>query len=147
MPRARRNQVWAIEQGQYSSYHIVGVYSSKKNAQLVADLLNADDPWGKATVVAWTLDPLIEKLNAGLTRFEVIMRRDGTTENVYPRDIDACALDGDAYRIWHRSTAPAYRGVDIEDALQATVWAKDEEHAVKIVNERRTQMIATGKWK
>jgi hypothetical protein len=37
-------------------------------------------------------------------------------------------------------------GKGIPDALQADVWAKNEQHAVKIVNEKRAQMIANGEW-
>ena len=48
--------------------------------------------------------------------------------------------------IWRRTQAPAYKGKGIPDALNGSVLAKDEKHAVKIANEQRTQMIALGRW-
>ena len=48
--------------------------------------------------------------------------------------------------IWRRSQAPAYVGKNVPDCLHGTVWAKDSTHAIKIMNEKRTQMIAMGEW-
>lgn len=73
------------------------------------------------------------------------MLKDGTVERARPEDGICGDLAGEAW-IWRRSTAAAYRGKGVPDALSATVWAKDEAHAVKITNEHRTQMIASGQW-
>jgi hypothetical protein len=32
------------------------------------------------------------------------------------------------------------------DEMVFTLWARDEQHAVKICNDRRAQMIANGEW-
>jgi len=31
---------WVVEQGEYSDYRVVGVFTSKANAQVVADAIN-----------------------------------------------------------------------------------------------------------
>ena len=45
-----------------------------------------------------------------------------------------------------RTKAPAYQGKGVPDCLNATVLARNEKHAIKIVNEKRAQIIAAGEW-
>lgn len=140
--------VWVVEKGQYSDYRVVGVYSTQENAQKVCELLNAEhgpDAYDAASIAEWTLDPAIDQLNQGMSMWHVHMLRDGTTEKVKQRDLDSYDMQGSC-SIWRRSTTPLYAGRGIPDVMSATVWATDEKHAVKIVNEKRAQMIATGEW-
>ena len=74
------------------------------------------------------------------------MLRDGTVEKVGESEASDAKYPGQV-GIWKRSTAPAYRGKGVPDVMTATVWARDEKHAVKIVNEYRTEWIASNKWK
>lgn len=142
----KQKTVWVVEHGRYSDYRVVGVFSSKRNATLVADAINAGDNWSAgATVDEWPIDPAVDALNAGHSQFIVTMRRDGTTERCEKWETSSYYIAGHV-EIWRRSTAPAYAGTGVEDCLSATVWAKDEAHAVKIVNEKRVQMIASGEW-
>lgn len=144
---AVRGWVWVIEQGSYSDYRVVGVYSSAKNAQLVADRLNAGERYGDdATVAKWPLDPAIAEINAGLSQWLVTMAYDGTVEQVRPTTSSSYDLGGDL-GVWQRTKAPAWKGQPISDAIHGTTWATDEQHAVKIANERRIQEIASGKMK
>ena len=138
--------VWVIEQGSYSDYRVVGVYSTKVKAELVCTKVNKGYEYEPATVSEWPLDPGIEAINHGLSPFVVWMLRDGSTEKV-----SMCAEDfeytlNDKPRIWRRSTALAYQIEKAADCLTARVFAEDARHAVKIVNEYRTQMIAKGEW-
>lgn len=140
-------RVWVIEQGSYSDYRVVGVFSSEANAKLLAVAINsAEHVYARAEVAEWSLDPAVSELRQGHALHCVLMRRDGTVERVNRKDISGYEISGDVH-IWERSKAPAYKGQGIEDALDATVWAKDEDHAVKIANEHRTRMIASGEWK
>jgi hypothetical protein len=91
------------------------------------------------------MNPAVDDINAGRTQWLVNMRRDGTVERCDPWPVSGYEIGGEM-RIWRRSTAPAYIGKGIEDCLQATVWATDVQHAVKIVNEHRSQLIASGEW-
>ena len=138
--------VWVIEQGSYSDYRVVGVYSSKKNAQLVCDAINAGESYDKATVAKWPVDESVLEVSRGYKRFIVTMLRDGTVENIRgPEAISSYDMSS-TLTIWRRTQAPAYKGKGIPDALNGSVLAKDEKHAVKIANEQRTQMIALGRW-
>lgn len=135
--------VWIIEDGEYSDYRVVGIYSTRENAERVAAKMNEGRSRDLATVAERRLDPGIEALNEGLMSFRVLMLRDGTVESVEPRG-EAWSwgdLEDEAY-VWSRSKTPSGR----PDVLYATVWAKGEKHAVKIVNEKRAQVIASGEW-
>jgi hypothetical protein len=75
--------VWVIEQGSYSDYRVVGVYSSKKNAQLVCDAINSGERrYDEATVAKWPVDQSVLEVSRGYKRFIVTMLRDGTVERI-----------------------------------------------------------------
>lgn len=142
--------VWVVEQGEYSDYRVVGVFSSEANAQIVADAINgpdADKGWSsKATIAEWPLNPAVSELLQGYSQYLVLMHKDGTVERCTHNDTTGYSIRVQSVDIWRRTKAPAFIGKGIPDVLTATVWAKDETHAIKIANEHRTQLIATGKW-
>jgi len=135
--------VWVIEQGSYSDYGVVGVFSSEKNAQRVCDLINASENcWDKATIAKWPLDPCIEELNQGLSLWQINMPYDGNVTSCVRRtDIDGYNIKTDLW-VHERTKAPAWEGRPIQDQICGIVWAKDEQHAIKIANEFRAQAIA-----
>lgn len=133
-----------IEHGSYSDYRVVGVYSSKANAAAIAAKINAEEHYDAATIAKWTLNPSLAELNAGRSPFHVTMEPDGTLVGAV-RPADWQYAIGEGLAIWERTKAPAYKGKGIPDAVHGTVWATDEQHAVKIANEWRLQAIATGK--
>lgn len=141
----KANTVWVVEKGSYSDYSVVGVFSTRVNAESTADALNADESWlhDKATVAEWPLDPSVDERRKGYHRFIVHMLADGSTERCEQAAISAYDIGGSC-EVWRRSTAPAYAGRGIKDCLMATVWARDAKHAVKIVNEKRAQFVANG---
>jgi len=138
-------KIWVIEQGEYSDYRVRGVFSTKANAERIRDALGEKESYDAPTVAEWTLDPIVAELDKGYTPWAVLMLRDGTVESCKQEEITSYRMEGGGW-LWKRSTAPAYIGKGVPDALNWTVWAKDGKHAVKILNERRTQMIATGEW-
>lgn len=135
--------VWVIEEGECYDYHVVGVYSSEENARMVCDKINAGCEWVRAKVAEWDLDPGAEEIRSGMKVWSVRMAADGTVEWCEPIDLAAYALHG-SVSAWKRSTAPHYRGTATSDAVMGTVFAKDREHAIKIVNEKRVQFLASG---
>ena len=74
------------------------------------------------------------------------MLYNGDTERVDRQDLSLYGVSDVGHRIWRRTQAPAYQGRGIPDILTSTVWAKSANAAVKIVNEHRAQMIASGEW-
>jgi hypothetical protein len=138
--------VWVIERGEYSAYRVVGVFSSEKNARQICALVNESSYGRDAKVVEWPLDPGIEALNSGHRRFHVQMDADGEQLHPVTEAVEETALE-EYCEVWERSTAPAYYGKGLRDVLTCCVWAADEQHAVKIVNERRLMMLASGELK
>jgi hypothetical protein len=133
--------VWVVEQGEYSDYRVVGVFSSKENAQQIAAAV--DD----ATVAEWPLDPGIEDMNAGRKPFRVFMLRDGTAEHVREETIDRSVLGSlDGPFLMKRGGRPVWAQAPEPPCLNVAVWANDAEHATKIANEHRTRLIASGEW-
>jgi hypothetical protein len=142
-----KKSVWVIEQGSYSDYRVVGVFTSKAKAEQIAEALRKSESCYDAPEVAeWPLDPAVAELNAGLTMWNVLMLKDGTVERAQATEFSAYSMGGEV-NLWERTKAPAYARKGIPDALHAIVWAKDKKHAIKSVNEMRAQWIATGKWK
>lgn len=136
-------KVYVIEQGSYSDYRVVGVFSTREYAEQIAARINAADHYEEATVEEWPLDPGVAELNQGMKKHIVWMRKDGAVERVEAIEE---VTGADTFREWERETAPAYltKGPNV---LQASVWATDATHAVKIANERRIQMLALNTWK
>lgn len=143
---AEQKTVWTIESGEYSDYRVDGVYSSREHAEAVVAKLRATGPDWRGDdyrLVERELDPGVEALRKGYKRFYVWMLFDGTVESI--REDDGWEV-ATSFEVWRRSTAPVNRGKNVPDCLNATLFARDEQHAIKIVNEQRAQMIATGKW-
>lgn len=142
----QQTALWVVEQGEYSDYRVVGIFSSEENAQRIADAINKTRGHNDATVSRWLLDPGIDELRQGFTPFLVDMREDGTVERSEQWEISGYELAGYAH-MWRRAKAPAYKGnPDKPDILQTLVWARDQVHAIKITNEHRLRMIASGEW-
>jgi hypothetical protein len=139
-------RIWVIEKGSYSDYRVVGVYTTKAKAERVAEAINAGDNFDAATVAEWPLDPGFDAINQGRKPFSITMLRDGEVERINKVEVSYYNI-GDKYSLWKRTEADAYKGKGIPDALSATVWARNEKHAIKIASEHRAQMIAGGKWK
>lgn len=117
--------VWVIEDGEYSDYRVEGVYSSREQAEVVQKYVG-----GK--ISEWPLDPCVEELNAGLTQFEVWMKFDGDAVLVQPVR--------EHYRRVDNSTWIA------GESIRGYVWGRDDQQAVKAMNERRIQHLATGRY-
>lgn len=139
-------KIWVIEQGCYSDYRVVGVYSSRENAEIVCREINKSE-LEEATIDEWTLDPGVEDVNAGHTGWIVTMLKDGSTERAESHEIGANEIAGNIW-MWNRPAAPYNKGKPNPPPaiLSAVVWAKDLAHALKIVNEHRIRMIANGEW-
>ena len=85
-------------------------------------------------------------IRRGYSTWKVHMLRDGSTEGIWKTDLNIYDVTHVGHQIWRRTQAPAYKGKGIPDILTSTVWAKDETHAIKIVNEHRIQVISSGEW-
>ena len=139
-----RKKIYAVSAGSYSDYRVVALFSTQKRAK---DFMSAVPDGDYNGIEEYELDPNITDLiKRGYSMWRVLMLKDGTTERAHRQDIGTYNVTNTGHSIWRRTQAPAYEGKGIPDCLDATVWAKTEKQAVKIVNEHRAQMIATGQW-
>jgi hypothetical protein len=137
-------KIYAVSSGSYSDYRVDALFSSRKLAEEFMSLVNDND---YNDIEEYELDPPTANLiKRGYSVWRVHMLKDGTTERVERMGNDKYDVTNIGHSIWERTKAPAYRGKGIPDILTSTVWAKTGKQAVKIVNEKRTQMIAEGKW-
>ena len=138
----KQKYVWAIESGAYSDYGIDGIYSTRKNAKAVFDKLNKNE-YGGVRIVRFALDENVDKIKAGFNMFKIRMDYDGTGEASYIEKPSVYDI-GRGIDVWQRTKASAYKDkATISDLVIGDVWAKDEQHALKIANEFRAQAIAT----
>lgn len=124
--------VYLASSGSYSEYGVRGVFSSKENAEKFMAALPGDD-WND--VENFTLDAGVSQSDAGLLSLRVAM--DAATGDGAWVERDSCPSGKvDPGRFY-----AAHRGRPVR-AFVVSVWARDEEHAVKIANERREMLLA-----
>jgi len=133
--------VWILMVGEYSDTSFCGAFSSRENAEKYFKEFEGGREDGD--IFESEIDPLVGHLMAGKKRYQVNMRKDG---------------NGSVHEVSGGGDNPFDTGVflndrgikagpnDTERVFVITVWAKDKRHAAKIVNEKRTQMIASGEW-
>jgi hypothetical protein len=118
------SEVYIVTEGEYSDYKIVAVFTDKALATKCADLVSGD-------VETWTVDADAGQWRAGLRPWTVRMMEDGSTR-------------------WGAYETTAVNEDDEDNFfgyIKMSMWARSKEHAIKIANERRIQMLASGrKW-
>jgi hypothetical protein len=112
--------VWVIEDGDYSDYRVLGVFTSKENADTVQKVSGGN-------VSEWPVNPSLDEINTGRKVYDVKIDRYGNTSSV------------SISREWVAASERYFEG-------WLKVWAKDEKHAVKVANELRLLLIAQGEW-
>lgn len=139
-------QVFAVNSGSYSDYKVDAIFSSRELAQEYMDTVKQND---YNEIEVYKVDPpTVDLIRRGYSVWCVLMLHDGTTERIKRTENDYYNVGyAPSHSIWERTKALAYKGKGIPDALNSMVWAKTEKQAVKIVNEKRVQMIANGEWK
>lgn len=86
--------VWVIEEGEYSDYRVVGIFTSKANAELVyAKMSNGDSP----QVNEWVLDPGVDEIQKGWSQWRVLMQSDGTVESAGPVEFSSYNISMEAH--------------------------------------------------
>lgn len=123
------SKIYLVTEGSYSDYRVLGVYSSVEKAEHAKLLYVADND-----IEEYELDAVPES-PPGLLAYVVLME-----------------ISGDVKRLWQESVAGFKSRWHPEDLYGSDpvawfrIWARDEQHAVKIANEWRAQIIALGLW-
>lgn len=121
-------KVYLVTEGEYSSYHVCAAFSTEEKAKEAAALLR------DGYIEEFELDPASPH-PPGLRFWDVLMNGDGTVVHARMQSVDLATQTKENACPWSE------RGKWSFD-----IWAKDEGHAIKIANERRIQMLASGDW-
>jgi len=121
------DKVYICTDGEYSDYHICGVFDDKELAEKLAAKVGAN-------VETWTLNPLELELREDYGAWFVRMAKNGDTVQCYPTKYEEVLDYGEAVRFDGNNNSWLY------------CFAKSEEHAVKIANEKRVRLIANNEW-
>lgn len=138
--------IYAVSSGSYSDYRVNALFSAREKAQEFIDALTKPNSYNDFNdIEEYELDSdTADMIRRGYAIWYVQMQVDGTVDRVERTSTDLFHVGEAGHRVWERSKAPAYKGQGIPNLLNSNVWAKTEKAAVKIVNEKRLQMIASG---
>lgn len=127
-PRGLGMNLFLVTTGDYSDYRLRAVCSTREKAEAAKLLFDSSND-----VLEFELDELPEH-PPGTLPFFTWMTRDGTSSPAHR----AIPFEGEGV-----SGQPC-RNPD--GGLYFNVWATDENHAIKITNEKRIQLLASGEW-
>ena len=126
----KKTIIYVVTSGVYSDYGIEGVFSTREMAEEAAVLYS--DEFNEARVEEHCLDEVPDHPK-GLVPWMVSFDIDGNSEaerRALPMNFDC-------------SVIPQIGG---GGRMMTKVWARDEQRAIKIANERRIATIAAGEW-
>jgi len=135
-------KVYVVTSGEYSDYRIRGIFTTEEAANRYKESVGSD----ANDIGEWELDT--PNLKIGYVYYCVDMYLEtGEAFNVCRVDPD----DEDRVRK-HYEPLPGERMYELvarrnelpANVYRAFVWARSDEHAIKVANERRTYYLATG---
>lgn len=148
-------KVYVVTDGDYSDYHIVAVYTDSALAEKYVSIYSG-------RIEKYDTDPDIPYPPDGHGVWSVVMLKDGATIHCFsymdtPTYLERCNdapqlvwnsyISGDISLYPQEQLESRKRGYIYKDAIMYVyVLARDAEHAVKIANEKRAQLIANGEW-
>jgi hypothetical protein len=122
--------VWVIDCAHMDPVRVVGVFSSRANAEAVLAELDLSD----ASISKWPMDPGVGEVNAGRSTFWVTMLADGQGTARHKH-----------YGVPGNLAISKPLSKKYPQQVFGAVWATDEAHALKIANEFRVRAIAEGR--
>ena len=120
--------VYVCTEGEYSDYHICGVFDNKELAEKFCQQFGCE-------IEEWNLNPFAVELKKGYSPYFVRMTKEGEALQVDIKPSPYGFGNGDGSH-----------GFDIKKNMCLHCMAKSSEHAVKIANERRVSLIDSNQW-
>lgn len=122
-------KVYIITKGEYSGYHICAVTTDKKKAEILRKAHNDLDGWHKARIEKYDTDEFLTEIENRLKLYDCTLERDKPMV-IYEVDIDY--INSSDFKVrYNHSKYHVY------------VWAKDEEHALKIASDKIAEYKAS----
>jgi len=123
--------IYVVTTGTYSDYKIDSVFDSKELAQSYIDSFSTSG-WYKMSIEEFKLNPFEKQVKEGYLPYFLRMTKEGKCTQ-----INICDSS------FELGEKPFF---DVDDKICHKIFAKDEKHAIKILNEIRAQLVATNKW-
>lgn len=137
-------KIYAVTSGHWSDMSVIALFTTRELAEEFMQVVPSND---YNDILEYELDPdSVNMIRQGFFVWNIVMLRDGTVTRKERLDIKAeNVFEFELYcKLYITSEYFQFRGQP--DFLHIHVWAKTEEHAIEIVNEKREQMIANGEW-
>ena len=131
-------KIYIVTSGAYSDYRINAVFSTKENAEKFTKLYGVGDYDIEEFEVDDEMALINRIIDEKITIYLVCMDRDGNIKEVMKESPSVSLVE--------ELLAGKQKPVLYADCMDMCVIAKDEKHAVKIVNEKRVQLIANNEW-
>lgn len=126
-------KVYVCTSGDYSDFKIEGIFSTKEKAEeyynFFKDLNDIEE---------WELDNFGFDKFKGSQFYKVTVDLEGNKKNIEVTKSCSCDFPENRYSLYNENRDDATK----ERFGYGYCWAKDEEHALKIINEQRAQYIA-----
>lgn len=126
-------KVYILTKGEYSNYHIVAVFSTKEKAE-ECKILFTDEYTDRIEIEEYEIDKIPE-CPEGLLPFDVKMYIDTGEAEAHRKSLDCLE---EKYELREDTKRKKY--------IYWSGFAKDEQHAIKIVSEKRSQQVVNKEW-
>ena len=151
-------KVYVVTDGCYSDYRIMGVFDESHERKAIEYMKRINDrDGGYSHIEEYTLNESGEDKSfqqtmesLGFSVYDVSMSLDGndcivTKRKFAPMDLTSFHIkSAEVPDVSQTDEYGYYKMVTKDPKIYSTVWAKSEEHAIKIVNEKRTMWRAYG---
>lgn len=128
-------EIYIVTAGEYSSYHIIATFLDKDKAQRLKDFI------AHSEIEIFEVDP--DFVTPTQPYFYVQMERHGNTISCKEEGLITTIIKlKNLNTTWEVSNPIGNR----HGRLICKCFAKDREHAIKITNEIRLQLLATNSW-
>jgi len=127
--------IYVVTSGSYSDYGIDAIFDTKELAQAFIDSFSKGGFNDFNDIDKWELNPNEAELKAHRKAFNLRMNKEGNIQSV--------EQSNSAYS--HKNGLGISFTINA-DWMNVYCYADDETHAIKIANEKRTQILALNRW-
>jgi len=129
MKQTTTRNIYLVTAGAYSDYRVICAFTKRKDAKAFVEKADSICEYDR-------YDIELKPLNAPPEEWVYTAVR--------------MAKDGSVIKVWKNTfndgTGMGYSGYDVDGNLYCDVNTDDEKRAIKVVNERRTMILAADQW-
>ena len=130
-------KIYVVTSGSYSDYGIDAIFDSRELAQSFIDSFDKSRGWTDFNdIEEWELNPNEPELKMNRKAYNLRMNKEGETQN---------SVEHSKSTYGHREGLSISFTINSE-WMNVNCYADDEQHAIKIANEKRTQILALNRW-